>query len=79
MTAAQPWAAIPGVVLPLVLQVFLLVLAWMDPVTAGQHHAVRLMSLLLTIGAAGGWVLAIWAAVHFRGGSAPGTGSSGDA
>ena len=58
LTALLPWAAIPGILLPLVLQGFVLVLAWVDPVTAGHHHAVRLAALVLTIGAVGGWMLA---------------------
>ncbi|MCX5691121.1 MAG: hypothetical protein NTV94_15270, partial [Planctomycetota bacterium] len=65
LTMLQSWAAIPGVLLPLVLQGFMLMLAWMDPAAAGQHHAVRLAALILTIGALGGWIFAAWAAVHF--------------
>lgn len=68
LTMLQPWAAIPGVLLPLVLQGFVLMLAWMDPAAAGQYHAVRLTSLILVIGAVGGLALAAWAAVHFGSG-----------
>lgn len=71
MTMVQPWAAIPGVLLPLVLQGFVLTLAWMDSAAAGQHHAVRLTALVLVLASAGGWVLAAWAALRFAGGPTP--------
>jgi hypothetical protein len=76
LTMAQPLAAIPGVLLPLVLQGFILMLAWMDPAAAGQHHVVRLTALILVIGAVGGWVLAAWAAVYFGGGTSPSGGGA---
>jgi hypothetical protein len=77
MTTLQPLAAVPGVLLPLVLQGFVLVLAWVDPAAAGHHHAVRMVALVLTSGAVGGWMLAAWAAVRLWGGATTRSGADG--